>query len=52
MTKRERVRAAREMATAMKVAGNKEGKGSKAMAMAIRIAGNWTATAIKRVILT
>jgi hypothetical protein len=52
MTKRERARAARAMATAMRVAGNKEGKGDKAMATAIRIAGEWTETATKRVMVT
>jgi hypothetical protein len=35
MTKRERARAARAMATAMRVAGNEEGKGNKAMAMIV-----------------
>ncbi len=48
MTKRERVRAARVMGTAMRVAGDKEGKGNNAMVMATRIAGEWTATATKR----
>jgi hypothetical protein len=52
MTKRERVRAARAMATAMRVAGNKEGEGVKVMAMATRIAGEWTATATKRAMVT
>jgi hypothetical protein len=33
MMKRERARAARVMATAMRVASNKEGKGNKAMAI-------------------
>jgi hypothetical protein len=51
MTKRERARAARAMATAMRVVGNKEGKGDKVMAMATRIAGEWTATATKRVMV-
>ncbi len=45
MTKRERARAARAMATAMRVAGDEEGEGDKAIAMATRIAGEWTATA-------
>ncbi len=48
MTKRERARAARAMATAMRVTGNKEGKGDKVMAMATRIAAEWTATVTKR----
>jgi hypothetical protein len=48
MAKRERARAARAMAKAMRVASDKEGKGDKAMAMVIRIAGEWTATATKR----
>ncbi len=48
MTKRERARAARAMATAMRVAGDKEGEGDKVMVMATRIAGEWTATATKR----
>ncbi len=48
MTKRERARAARVMATAMRVAGDEGGKGNKAMAMAARIEGEWTVTATKR----
>jgi hypothetical protein len=36
------------MARVMKVAGDKESKGSKAMAMATRVAGKQTATAKKR----
>jgi hypothetical protein len=48
MMKRERARAARAMATGMRVAGNEEGEGDKAMVMATRIAGEWTATATKR----
>ncbi len=48
MMKRERARAARAMATAMRVAGDNEGKGNKAMVMGTRIAGEWTATATKR----
>ncbi len=51
MTKRERARAARAMATAMRVGGDKEGEGSKAIAMATRIVGKLTATATKRVIV-
>ena len=46
--KRARVRAARAMMMAMRVAGNKEGKDSKATVMATRMAGKWTATATKR----
>ncbi len=52
MTKRERARAARAMATAMRVAGDEEGIGNKAMAMATRIVGEWTATATKRAMVT
>ncbi len=37
MTKSERASAARAMATAMRVVGNKEGKGSKAIVMATRV---------------
>ncbi len=48
MTKRERVRAARVMAMAMRVADDEEGEGGKAMVMATRIAGEWTARATKR----
>jgi hypothetical protein len=48
----ERTSAAREMATAMRVVGKKEGEGSKAMAMATRMAGEWTVMATKRVIVT
>ncbi len=42
------MRMARVMAMAMRVAGNKEGEGGKAMAMATRMAGKWTATVTKR----
>jgi hypothetical protein len=52
MTERERVRAARAMATAMRVAGDEEGEVDKAMAMATRIASEWTATATKRAMVT
>ncbi len=48
MTNRARVRAARVMEMTMRVAGDKEGKGSKAMAMATRVAGERMATATKR----
>jgi hypothetical protein len=36
------------MATAMRVVGGKEGKGSKAMTMVTRMAGKLTATVPKR----
>jgi hypothetical protein len=36
------------METAMRVAGNKEGDGGKAMVMATRVTGERTATAMKR----
>jgi hypothetical protein len=36
----------------MRVAGNEEDKGSKAMAMALRVVGKQTATATKRVMAT
>ncbi len=48
MTKRERARAARAMATAMRVAGDKEGESDKVMVMVTRIAGERTATMTKR----
>ncbi len=51
MTKRERARAARAMAVAMRVVGKEEGEGGTAMALATRIAGRWTATATKRVMV-
>ncbi len=41
-------RAARAMETMMRVAGNEEGKGGKAMAMATRVAGERMATATKK----
>jgi hypothetical protein len=40
------------MATAMRVAGNKESKGNQKTAMATRMAGEWTAMAAKRVMAT
>jgi hypothetical protein len=40
--KKERVRAARAMARAMRVVGNEESKGNKVMAMASRIVVEWT----------
>jgi hypothetical protein len=48
MMKRERVRVARTMAMVMRVVGNKESEGGKAMVMATRMVGKWTATAAKR----
>jgi hypothetical protein len=45
---RARTRAARGMATAMRVAGNKEGKGSKAVVIAKRMVDKCTAMATKR----
>ncbi len=45
---RARVRAARAMVMMMRVAGNKEGKGDKAMATVTRVAGERTVTATKR----
>jgi hypothetical protein len=49
--KREGARAARANAMAMRVAGDEEGKGGKAMLMATRMVGKWTATATKRVMV-
>ncbi len=40
------------MAKAMRVAGDKKGKGGKAMAMATRVAGERTATVMKRAMVT
>ncbi len=37
---------------AMRVAGDKEGKGNKVMAMATMIMSEWTATATKRAMMT
>ncbi len=50
--KRASARRARTMVTAMRVAGNEEGKGRKVMVMATRIEGKWTATATKRAMVT
>jgi hypothetical protein len=50
--KRASARAASAMVTAMRVGGNKEGEGGKAMAMLTRIAGNWTVMETKRVMVT
>ncbi len=36
------------MVMAVRVAGNKEGKGGKAMAIATRMVGKWTAMVTKR----
>ncbi len=36
------------MATVMRVVGNEEGKGCKAMAIATRMVGKWTETVTKR----
>jgi hypothetical protein len=44
--------AARANATAMRVAGIKEGKGGKAMAMATRVVGKQTATMTTRAMVT
>jgi hypothetical protein len=52
MTKRERARAARTMAMAMRVAGDKEGEGTKATVMATRIAGEWSVTVMKKAMVT
>jgi hypothetical protein len=49
--KRARARAARVMATVMRVAGDEGGKGGKVMAIATKIAGKWTATATMRVMV-
>jgi hypothetical protein len=48
VTNRERARAARVMEMMMRVASNKEGKGSKAMMMVTRVVGKWTAMATKK----
>jgi hypothetical protein len=40
------------MATAMRVVGNKEGEGSKAIAMATRVEGKCVGTAMKRAMAT
>ncbi len=52
MTKRERAKAARAMATAIGGVGNEDGESSKTMAMATRMAGKLTATATKRAMAT
>ncbi len=48
MTNRARARVARAVETTMRVVGNKESKGGKAMAMATRVVGEQTAMATKR----
>jgi hypothetical protein len=50
--KRARVRATRVMEMMMRVAGNKEGKGSKVMASVTKVVGEWTAAAAKRAMAT
>ncbi len=47
VTKRARPRVARVMVTAMRVVGDIEGEGGKAMATATRVAGKRAATATK-----
>ncbi len=49
---RERARAARENAMAMRVVGVEEVKGGKVMAMATRVASKWMVTAKTRVMVT
>jgi hypothetical protein len=52
VTNRARARVARAIETMMRVAGDKEGKGSKAMVMATRVAGEQTAMATKKAMVT
>ncbi len=52
MTTSARAWAARVMVMRMRVAGNEEGKGGKAMTMATRVAGEQTVMATKRVMVT
>jgi hypothetical protein len=47
VTKRERARAARAMAKIMRVVGDEEGEGGKAMVIATRMPGKGTVTARK-----
>ncbi len=47
-----RARVAREMAMVMRVVGNKEGEGGKAMAMATRVAGERMAMLTKIAMVT
>jgi hypothetical protein len=49
---KERARVAMTMATTIRVAGNKEGKGGMTMVMATRMAGEWMAMAMKRAMAT
>jgi hypothetical protein len=46
------VKVAREITTTMRVVGEEEGKGGKAMALATRVAGERMVTATKRVMVT
>ncbi len=50
MTKRERARAARAMVKVMRVAGDEESEGGKAMVMATRMPDKWTVMARKRAV--
>ncbi len=52
MTKRERARVSRAMATVMRVAGNKEGKGGKGDGDSNNGGGQVTATAMQRAMAT
>ncbi len=52
MTTSARAWAARAMVTTMRVAGDAEGEGGKAMGTAARVVGEQTATATKRVMAT
>jgi hypothetical protein len=40
------------MIMAMRMAGEEDGEGGKAMALATRVAGKWTAMAMKRTMVT
>jgi hypothetical protein len=51
-TQRERARAARANAMAMRLTGIKEGKGGKAMVMATSMVGEWTAMVKMRKMVT
>jgi hypothetical protein len=50
--KRARARAARAMTIAMRVVGEEDGEGGKAIALATRVVGEWMATATKRAMAT
>ncbi len=52
MTNRARARAARAVEVTMRVVGDKEGKGGKAMAMATSVVGERTAMATKWAMVT